>query len=178
VETAGRGWWHPVSSRVAGATSIGPGDPGLGLSIGQIPHEPGAPWIGRPIFGGSPPAARRGFAIHTPLGLDLSQPVAGLLVDAWSETVPAPVQTTGLAFQIEQPSATAPQAIILAVPPGDAPLWTEDVVEEIVRDTLALSRIRLVDGDLAPDTGHYLPALYFAINLAGDTASTDFTEDT
>jgi hypothetical protein len=168
----------PLDRALFVADTLAPGEPALGLRVAQLPHAPGAPWIGRAVFANAPPSARTSLAIHAPLGVDLSRPVAGLLVDAWSETVPAPVQTTGVAFQVEQPAQAAPQVILLAVPPGDEPAWTEAAVEETIRDALALARIRLVDGDQLADTGQFLPALYFAINLAGDTASTDFTEDT
>jgi hypothetical protein len=42
---------------------------------------------------------------------------AALVVDSWSEFVPAGEQAAGLAFQYDAPGARAPQAVILAVPP-------------------------------------------------------------
>jgi hypothetical protein len=155
-------------------------DTAHGLHVAQLPFAAGEPWIGRAVFAGDgAPAARRGFAFHAPLGLDLGAPVAGLLVDSWNEAVPAPSQTTGLAFQIEQPTACPPQVLVLAVAPDLALAeWRDDDVEAVVRETVALARLRLVDGDLIDAGGHYLPGLYFAVNLAGDTASTDFTGGT
>ena len=49
--------------------------------------------------------------------LDLTQPLAGLLVDEWVEIVPSAQETTAIAFQYDPPDAFAPQAILLAVPP-------------------------------------------------------------
>lgn len=159
--------------------TLSPGDAALAIRVAQLPFTAGEPWLGREVFAGTGPAARRGFAIHAPLGLDLAAPVAGLLVDSWSEAVPAPAHTTALAFQVEQPSAAPPQLIVLAVA-GDLaqPSWRDLDVEAVVRETLDLAELRLVDGDLIDAGGHYLPGLYFAINLAGDTASTDFTGST
>ena len=48
-------------------------------------------------------------------------------------------------------------------------------MQQVLLETLDLARIRAVDPDALDDVGHYLPALYFAINTAGDTVSTDFT---
>jgi len=113
---------------------------------------------------------------HAPLGLSSATSVAGMVLDAWNETIPAPTQLTALAFQHAQPTASPPQTILLAVPPDDSTAWTDELVEDSVREALALAKLRLVDGDAIGGAGHYLPGLYFAINLAGDTASTDFAQ--
>ncbi|MGE5183158.1 MAG: hypothetical protein ACM31C_13905 [Acidobacteriota bacterium] len=168
------------------ADVLGGPDPASQLLVAQLPHVPGDPWIGRAVFQpepdpelpAPPPQGRRSYVIHAPLGLDLAQPVAGLIVDAFNETVPQAKQTTGIAFQLEQPTACPPQTVLLAVPSDAAPAWTDDAVEAVVREALALAQLRMVDGDLIDAAGQYLPALYFAINLAGDTASTDFTGGT
>jgi len=56
---------------------------------------------------------------------------------------------------------TAPIAIPADLPRSGSP------------QTIGLVHARAVDSDVVADAGHYLPALYLAINLAGDTASTD-----
>ena len=177
---AARAELAPLERALLAADTLAPGDPALAVRVAQLPFTQGDPWIGRDVFTGDlAPAARRGFAIHAPLGLDLGRPVAGLFVDTWSEAVPAPTQTTALAFQIEQATAAPPQLIVLAVASDlTQPSWTDAAVEDVVRETLALAELRLVDGDLIDAGGHYLPGLYFAVNLAGDTASTDFTGST
>jgi hypothetical protein len=156
--------------------AVTPGDLSLSLRVGQLPNARGEPWVGRAVFGAEAPKARHSFVIHAPLGLDLERPLVGLLIDAWSETIPARTHTAAVAFHVEQPTACPPQLIALAVAPDlTVPAWTDDAVEAAVRETLELARLRLVDGDLIGAAGHYLPALYFGINLANDTASTDFT---
>jgi hypothetical protein len=150
------------------------GGTNLGLRVAQLPHTAGEPWIGRAVFA-APPLARRSFIVHAPLAINTAKPIACLVIDSWTEAVPAPTQTTGIAFQIDQPTAAPPQAILLAVPADGAPTWNDAAIEATVREALALAKLRAVDGDLIGDAGHFLPALYFAINLAGDTASTDFT---
>lgn len=159
------------------ADTLAPAAAGLALTAAQLPHRPGEHWIGAPVFAGdTPPEARRGFVIHAPLGLALDAPFYAIVIDAWTELVPARDRTAALAFNLEQPTAAPPHAIVLAVPPDDAAIWGADAIEAVVRETIAVAKLRLVDGELVGDAGQFLPALYLAINLAGDTASTDFTE--
>ena len=40
--------------------------------------------------------------------------MAGLLIDEWTERVPAPSETTGVAFHFDEPESRPPQAILLA----------------------------------------------------------------
>jgi hypothetical protein len=169
----------PLERALLTADVLAPAGAALGLRVAQLPFAAGDAWIGLDRFDPDHTIGRRSFAVHAPLGLELDGPVAGLLVDAWADAVPAPVQTTGVAFQIEQPAAAPPQLVVLAVP-GDLsqPTWTDAAVEDVIRETLALADLRLVDGDLIDAGGHYLPGLYFAVNLAGETASTDFTGTT
>jgi hypothetical protein len=146
------------------------------LRVAQLDYRAGEPWICRAVFAAKePPLARRSFVFHAPLGIDVANPVAGFLVDTWTEVVPSAVQTTGVALHLEQPTAAAPQTILLAVSPDDSPEWTDELVEDVVREARALARLRLVDSDALAGPGQFLPALYFAINLANDTVSTDFT---
>jgi hypothetical protein len=48
-------------------------------------------------------------------------------------------------------------------------------LQQVLLETLDLARIRAVDSDALDEVSHYLPATYFACNVAGDTVSTDFT---
>ena len=61
------------------------------------------------------------------------------------------------------------------MPPDPDKPWTLWSLQQVLLDTLDLARIRAVDPDALDEIGHYIPALYFADNVAGDTVSTDFT---
>jgi len=107
---------------------------------------------------GLTPAAKVDFA---------AGPVAGLLVDSWDEQIPCDSIATGVSFHYNQPSAQAPQALLLAVP-GDRDTtssWTSDEVFEIVRDTMKLAKIRMVDLDAMQGVGRFLPAVFLARNV-------------
>lgn len=74
---------------------------------------------------------------------------AGLVVDGWSETVPhaadTPDEVTGIAFDFDRPGARPPQAMLVAVPPDLARGWCLEDVHGCVEETLALSKVRVLD---------------------------------
>jgi hypothetical protein len=85
------------------------------LGVVQLPHRPGAPWVARP-FGdqGVPPHGSVGVGIHSWTPLNPAQ-AFGLLVDMWTETVPADSRQLRVTFHYDAPGARAPQAVLLAV---------------------------------------------------------------
>jgi hypothetical protein len=153
-----------------------PGGPRLRLSVGQLPAVASDRWCGLP-FGPQPPSGRLSVVVHVPLTVTASAPLAGLFVDEWVEVVPSPTETTAVAFHYDRPEASAPNAIVLAVPPGpDTLRWNLDALAATVLQTLELARLRAVDRDALEAAGQFLPALYFPLNLAGATVSTDFQD--
>jgi hypothetical protein len=93
--------------------------------------------------------------------------LAGLMLDQWDESIPAPAIDSGLAFQYNAPNTQAPQCLLLAVPgkydrrPNK---WTEDELAAIVADTIQLAKIRAIDTDAMPNLGGILPALFLPAN--------------
>jgi len=149
----------------------------LSLRIAQLPYAENNRWTGLPLKPGqglSP--SRFSLIVQSVPTLDVKQPLAGLLIDEWVEVVPNVSETTGIVFQYDQPDATPPQCILLAVSPFlDLP-WNIWSLQQVLLETLDLARIRAVDPDALDEVGHYLPALYFAVNAAGETVSTDFSK--
>ena len=128
--------------------------------------------VARRAVGRGPPAA--------------GAPLAGLVVDEWTEVIPDRTQLTGVSFHVDQPAARAPQTILLAVAPDEAHVWSLATLEATVLETLDLARLRLVDAEAlaapiapppgapaVPRLGHYLPAIYLAAAPAADTVTTD-----
>jgi hypothetical protein len=149
----------------------------LNLRIAQLPYAKDDRWVALPMEPGEALSASRfSLVVQSPADLDVKQPLTGLLIDDWVEVVPNSTETTGVVFQYDQPDATPPQCILLAVPPDlDLP-WNLWSLQQVLLETLDLARIRAVDPDALDEVGHYLPALYFAVNRAGDTVSTDFSQ--
>jgi hypothetical protein len=168
---------------LAGAVAAGGASPATALRVAQLPADAGG-WAALAGPGGAPP--RAGVVSLTLAGPapDPAGPVAALLVDDWVEVVPATRQDTAVVFQLDAPSACAPQAVLLAVAADPGRRWTDDAVEEVVLDTVRLAQLRAVDLDLpgvppagSPPAGHFLPALLLARNSGGDpfgdTVATD-----
>lgn len=147
----------------------------LSLRVAQLPVVPGDRWLGLPFADGSPPAGRVSLVALLPAGpLTAGGTLAGLVVEQYSEVLPAVAKTTGMALHYDQPNATPPQAIVLAVPPCAGEDWTLDTLRATVHDTLDLARIRMVDLDALQEAGHFVPATYLAYNAKGVTVATDF----
>jgi hypothetical protein len=142
------------------------------FTVGQLPYVAGESWVALPQ---KPGVARRGqvslFVVGTPPPFD--KPIAGLIFDEWNETIPSAKETTGLAFHFDRPNSRAPHAILLAVAPDVTRPWNLLFVEQLLREALQLAKVRLVDQDAMTELDHYLPALTFAMNAAGETVSTD-----
>jgi len=152
------------------------GKPLLHLDVAQLPAVANDRWAGMDLPGPAP-ASTLSLIAFTPVAYAPGAAVAGLLVDEWIESVPAAQQITGVAFNYMDPSARAPQAILVAVAPDDFPEWTVESVEGSVLEALDLATLRGVDPDALDALGHYLPALYFAYNTGApqiETVSIDF----
>ncbi len=148
----------------------------LNLKVAQLPFATNDRWVSLPLKAGqNMPAGKMSLVVQAAESIDFTQSLAGLLLDEWVEVVPSTSEITGIALQYDQPSAAPPQTILLAVPPELGLPWTTWSLQQVLLETLDLARIRAVDTDVLNEVGHYLPALYFACNVNGDTVSTDFT---
>jgi hypothetical protein len=149
--------------------------PRLNLSVAQLPHEANSRWVGLPLLPGQE-LSRAGLSlvIQSVENLDVDLPLTGLLIDEWVEVVPNANEITGVTFQYDQPDAAPPQSILLAVPPDLEQPWNLQTLSQVLLETLDLARIRVIDLDTMDELGHYLPALYFAVNTERETASIDF----
>jgi hypothetical protein len=155
----------------AGALGVAPPK----LDLIQLPQN-GARWAALDFQQSQPPpSGTLSMALHRPVAPAASQPWVGLLVDEWNEIIPTPTEQTAVAFRFANPGAEAAQAVLLAVPPGNAPNWSLESLVGIVRETLTLAKIRLVAGEQLDSLRPFLPAMFVAENMANETISTDFT---
>lgn len=164
-----------LSAALAYAEALKTGER-VSLAVAQLPHVAGERWVGLPLEAGkSLPGGRLSLVVQAGAPVEATGSLAGLLLDEWVEVVPNAKETTGIALQYDQPDATPPQAILIAVPPElDAP-WTVWSMQQVLLETLDLARIRAVDLAALDEVSHYLPAIYLAHNTAGEAISTDFT---
>ncbi len=145
------------------------------MRVIQLPHIDGDRWIALDFRDDTVPAASTAVVLHDPDGVDFGAPLCGLVVDDWTEVVPRGSEITGLTFNFDQPDATAPNAILIGVHPGDRDTWDLETLEATVLESLDLAKLRAVDTDDVQWVGRFLPLLYFPDNLAGDTAAVDWT---
>jgi hypothetical protein len=142
------------------------------VKLAQVPHRAGQRWVGLPLNGQPLREGVVSLALHgTPD--DLTGPLAGLLVDEWTEVVPRESETSGIAFRYDPPDAMAPQAILLAVPPVPGEAWTVGTLNQVLLEALDLAHLRAVGPDALGDALQYLPAAVLAFNAAGDAVATD-----
>lgn len=143
------------------------------LHVVQLPHQPNAPWHALP-FGTSdpPPHGSLGLVAHAWKAFNPARSFAGVVVDAWTETIPAKTETTALTFHYDAPGARAPQAVLLAVHPARSPQkWSFDLLLDTVNEAADLAQLRTLSAkELAP-MGSFLPALYLPENYTRDVPS-------
>jgi len=140
------------------------------LAAVQVPAAPR--WIGLP--GADIPPAATSVLVQAAGDEASGAAVAGLVIDEWTDVIPARSTTAGVTFNYNEPGARSPQAVLLAVPPmllGEA--WTLESLADIVTETADLARMRTVGPDEMPWLGRYLPALYVAEKTRGDTITAD-----
>jgi hypothetical protein len=123
----------------------------LSLQIGQLPYQPHDRWIALPTAPDQRiPGGRLSLIAYLPLQrtIRFDQPLAGLLIDEWVEVVPSQKEITGLTFHYDQPSACAPQAVLVAVSSDETrAVWDLDMLASILNETLDLAKSRAVSLD-------------------------------
>jgi hypothetical protein len=116
-------------------------------------------------------------------GIDPAGAIVGLLVDEWTETLPAGQETTALTFHYDRPNCEAPQSLLLVTPSTLKGTWSWAEVVGSLHEALDLARLRAVEPDLLDelDYARFLPAtvatltfrpVTFAINYAAMAVAT------
>lgn len=148
----------------------------LTLRVGQLPLRERDRWVALPTIDATPIAGGTvSLVAQVDPSFNAREPLTGLLIDEWIETVPNPTETTAVAFQYDQPDASPPQSVLIAVPPGTDDAWTAQTLQQVLNETFDLAQVRLADPETLAEVQHFLPALFFATNVQGDTISTDWT---
>ncbi|MEP6813562.1 MAG: hypothetical protein ABI990_11280, partial [Actinomycetota bacterium] len=151
----------PSVIQLSARTSAGPAEGTTRWLAGLLPPE--GPW----------PASSVAHTLLDQVGtVDEQTGVAGLVLDAWVEDLPAQPgpkadpndprpgrARTGLAVRANSASARAPQVILSAVSP-DGSRWTTDSLRAVVEHTLDLAAVRLVTLERLAGDALVLPALY------------------
>jgi hypothetical protein len=112
----------------------------------QLPHEDGQPWLAMELPATATVSGER--LLYTALhegAFDPHQPLCGLMVDEWTEVLPARELTTGVAFHHDRPNAEPPQAWLLALPASFDGAWSWEELVGAVTETLAAAKLRALE---------------------------------
>ena len=144
----------------------------------QTPRAAGDPWIGGAIGAAALPGDVLSVMTVTPTAAP-AEPLAGLMIDDWSEVVPGEEETTGLAFHFDRPNACAPQALLLAVSPTLDGAWEWSDLVATVAETFDRAKIRAVEPDQLVETDylHALPTTLVEFSTGGMYLSTALVEN-
>ena len=106
----------------------------------QLPFQTNDAWLALEI---PPPAAPEAPAIerdrllytaHFTVDFDQTKPIAGLLVDEWSEVIPEATETTGVTFHYDRPNSEPPQCWLLALPAAMDGSWKWEELRDAVTE--------------------------------------------
>jgi hypothetical protein len=107
------------------------------------------------------------YTAHFAKPFDKTKKQCGLLLDEWSETIPAADTTTGVAFHYDRPNSEAPQAMLLVTPSEFRGNWQWVDLVDALNETLDLAKRRAVEPvhfESSP-YARFLPATTMAVTM-------------
>jgi hypothetical protein len=164
---------HAFEAATMLAAALGQSEPVL--LPAQFPFVAGAPWLAMQF----PPeyvldSDRLLYTAQYMTPFDKSARQCGLLLDEWSEMIPATTRTTGITFNFNRPDNEPPQSILLVTPAAASGSWQWDDLVGALNETLDLAKKRSVEPtqlDATPYTA-LVPATVMAVTLYGISIST------
>jgi hypothetical protein len=153
-----------------------PGDDPALVPI-QLPFRQHDSWLGMELAAGAAITEDRLLytAHYATNPSSLGHDQCGLLLDEWTELVPAERETTGIALDLDRPDSEPPQAMLLVVPPVRTGAWNTDDLVAAVTETFELAQLRAVEPEHLDDTAYaqLLPATVLSATRRPITISTD-----
>lgn len=148
------------------------------LTALQLPYRPDDRWLALQL----PPDADLGserllYTAHLAAPFDGGSRHCGLLLDEWTEAIPAETTTTGLAFHVDRPDNEAPQSMLLATPADFTGAWRWDDLVDAVTETMDLARYRAIEPAHVDTTAYtrLLPATVSAVTVNQLTISANLS---
>jgi hypothetical protein len=145
------------------------------LTPAQIPYQAGEPWFAMQF----PPdfVLSTGRLLYTAChtqAFDATVHQCGLLIDEWTEVVPASTKDTGFTFQFDRPDNEPPQAILVVTPASGDGVWHWDDLTTALNETLDLAKLRAIEPAHIDPTPYsrLLPATVMAVTTHGISIST------
>jgi hypothetical protein len=141
----------------------------------QFPYQAAAPWLALPY----PPdfTLSADYLLYTAsysTAFDKTARQCGILLDEWTEVIPAADRDTGVTFHFDRPNNEAPQTFLLVTPATGNGSWQWDDLVGALNETLDLAKVRAVE-PVHIDTSPYsrlTPATVMAATLYGISITT------
>lgn len=141
----------------------------------QLPFAADAPWLAMQF----PPdyaisSDRLLYTAHYATPFDKTARQCGLLLDEWTEVIPATTRTTGITFHFSRPDNEPPQSILLVTPATASGSWEWADLIGTLNETLDLAKKRSVEPSQIDATAYapLLPATVMAVTLYGISITT------
>jgi hypothetical protein len=155
---------HAWEQTVMFAGSLGQLEPELEAL--QLPFIAGDRWLGLEF----PPDQKLDqdrllyTAAHLAVPFDKNVRQCGMLLDEWTETIPAANVDTGITFHHDRPNCEAPQAMLLVTPPEFRGSWRWDDLVDALHETLEFAKRRAIEPQHIDRTAYapLLPATIMA----------------
>ncbi|RAY12577.1 hypothetical protein DPM19_23530 [Actinomadura craniellae] len=144
----------------------------------QLPYRNNDHWLGMEFADGTTITEDRLlFTAHYAAGAMplIGDARCGLLLDEWTEVIPAERETTGIAVHYDGPDSEPPQAMLLVVPPVKTGTWSTGDLVAAINETYDLAQSRAVEPGHLDDTAYaqLLPATVMSATRRPITISTD-----
>lgn len=142
----------------------------------QLPFAPGDRWLGLEF----PPGLKLDhdrllYTAHFATPFNKAARQCGLLLDEWTEIIPASEVDTGIAFHHDRPNCEAPQSMLLVTPTEFRGAWRWEDLVDALNETLALAKSRAVEPAHTDATPYapFLPATIVATQAQQLTIAAD-----
>lgn len=138
--------------------------PVAGVQPCQFPYKAGNGdhWLGLPYPSNYTPLGDSlSLVMINDQALNTGSTFCGLVLDEWLEIIPGKEETSGIAFNYNQPNAAAPQTLLLAVTPENTNVWEWDNLVHTIIDTIEMAKNRAVEPDHLEKSflSHVLPGV-------------------
>lgn len=153
----------------------------------QFPYQPNDRWLAMKFRDESDPAEKDAngkfifninndkllYTAHYAKNFDQNKPQCGIILDEWTELIPAGEETTGIAFHYDQPNSEPPQTMLLVTPPNITGSWKWNDIIDAMEETLDMAKKRAVEPAQIETSSYaqFLPTTMTAVSMYWITAA-------
>jgi len=139
-----RGKMHAWEQVVMSTGALGRPEPEL--DVLQLPFTPGDRWLALEF----PPEQKLEkdyllYTAHFAVPFDKTKRQCGLLLDDWTEAIPAGSVDTGITFHYDRPNCEAPQTMLLVTPSAFRGAWQWTDLIDALNETLDFAKRRAIE---------------------------------